>query len=114
MATVFRAVDIRSGREAALKVPHVQAESDPVFFSRFQREIEIGKLLDHPGVVKVLDSGNRGRLYMAMEWVEGRPLRQILSEEGQLPFDRAVRIALEICSALEHAHNRGVAHRDLK
>jgi len=114
MATVFRAVDIRSGREAALKVPHMQAESDPVFFERFHREIEIGKRLDHPGVIKVLDSGNNSRLYMAMEWTEGRPLRAILSEERQLPFDRAVRIALEICSALEHAHGRGVAHRDLK
>jgi len=114
MATVFRAVDIRSGREAALKIPHMQAESDPVFFERFHREIEIGKRLDHPGVIKVLDSGNNSRLYMAMEWTEGRPLRAILSEERQLPFDRAVRIALEICSALEHAHGRGVAHRDLK
>jgi serine/threonine-protein kinase len=114
MATVFRAIDVRSGREAALKVPHMQAESDPVFFARFHREIEIGKRLDHPGVIKVLDSGNNSRLYMAMEWAEGRPLRTILSEEGQLPFDRAVRIALEICSALEHAHGRGVAHRDLK
>jgi serine/threonine-protein kinase len=114
MATVFRAVDIRSGREAALKVPHMQAESDPVFFARFHREIEIGKRLDHPGVIKVLDSGNNSRLYMAMEWTEGHPLRAILSEQRQLPFDRAVRIALEICSALEHAHGRGVAHRDLK
>jgi serine/threonine-protein kinase len=114
MATVFRAIDVRSGREAALKVPHIQAESDPVFFERFHREIEIGKRLDHPGVIKVLDSGNNSRLYMAMEWAEGRPLRRILSEEEQLPFDRAIRIALQICGALEHAHNRGVAHRDLK
>jgi serine/threonine-protein kinase len=114
MATVFRAIDVRSGREVALKVPHVQAESDPVFFERFHREIEIGRRLDHPGVIKVLDSGNNSRLYMATEWAEGRPLRTILSEEGQLPFDRAVRIALNICSALEHAHSRGVAHRDLK
>jgi eukaryotic-like serine/threonine-protein kinase len=114
MATVFRAVDVRSGREAALKVPHLEAESDPVFFSRFQREVEIGKRLDHPGLIKVLDSGNNGRLYLAMEWAEGRPLRQILSEQAQLPLERAVRIALEISSALEHAHSRGVAHRDLK
>jgi serine/threonine-protein kinase len=114
MATVFRAVDSRSGREAALKVPHLRAESDPVFFARFQREVDIGKRLDHPGVIKVLDSGNNSRLYMAMEWADGRPLRHILSEEKRLPSDRAVRMALEICSALEHAHGRGVAHRDLK
>lgn len=114
MATVFRAIDSRSGREAALKIPHLHAESDPVFFARFQRELEIGRRLDHPGVIKVLDGGNCGRLYMAMEWAEGRTLRQILSEEGQLPCERAIRIVLEVCDALEHAHGRGVAHRDLK
>jgi serine/threonine-protein kinase len=114
MATVFRAIDTRSGREAALKVPHMQAESDPVFLERFHREIEIGKRLNHPGAIKVLDSGNNGRLYMAMEWADGRPLRRILSEGGQLPFDRAIRIALEVCDALEHAHSHDVAHRDLK
>ncbi|HEY7334984.1 MAG TPA: serine/threonine-protein kinase [Bryobacteraceae bacterium] len=114
MATIFRAIDTRSGRDVALKIPHLQAEADPVFFSRFQREIEIGKSLDHPGLIQVFDGGQNGPLYMAMEWVEGRLLREILSKEEKLPFDRAIGITLEICSALEHAHSRGVVHRDLK
>jgi serine/threonine-protein kinase len=114
MATIFRARDTRDGREVAIKVPHFQAECDPVFFSRFQREIEIGEKLDHPGLIKVLEGGKPGSLYMAAEWVEGRSLRQIISEAGKLSIDRAVRIAIQICDALEYAHRQGVVHRDLK
>jgi serine/threonine-protein kinase len=114
MASIFRAVDTRTNRQVALKVPHIQAESDPIFFSRFEREIEIGKVLDHPGLVRVLDQGHGSNVYMAVEWVDGCLLRHILSEQGKLPFNRSVRIALEVCEALEYAHNHGVVHRDLK
>jgi serine/threonine-protein kinase len=114
MSTIFRAMDTRDGREVAIKVPHFQAESDPVFFSRFQREIEIGQKLDHPGLIKVLESGKPGCVYMAAEWLDGRSLRHILSENGKLPIDRAVNIAIQICDALEYAHGQGVVHRDLK
>jgi eukaryotic-like serine/threonine-protein kinase len=114
MASVFRAVDTRNGREVALKIPHIQAESDPVFFERFQREIKIGARLNHPGFISVVDSGTEPRLYLAMEWAQGRLLRQILAEQGKLPADRAIAIALQICDALEYAHSQGVVHRDLK
>jgi eukaryotic-like serine/threonine-protein kinase len=114
MASIFRANDVRTGRPVALKVPHPQAESDPVFYDRFNREAEIGKKLDHPAVVKVLHHDRRKRLYMATEWADGRLLREILAEEGKLSFDRAVGIALEICAALEYMHGQGVVHRDLK
>jgi serine/threonine protein kinase len=114
MASIFRANDLRTGQAVALKVPHPEAECDPVFFDRFNREAEIGKKLDHPAVVKVLHHDRRKRLYMVTEWADGRLLRQILAEEGKLPFDRAARIALEICGALEYMHNQGVVHRDLK
>ena len=79
MASIFRGTDMRSGRAVAIKVPHPEMESDPVFFDRFSREQEIGKKLDHPGVMKVLTEDDRSRLYMVMEWVEGRLLRQILN-----------------------------------
>ena len=114
MASIFRASDVRTGQPVALKVPHPEAECDPVFYDRFNREAEIGKKLDHPAVVKVLHHDHRKRLYMATEWAEGRLLRQILAEEGKLPFDRAVWIAMEICVALEYMHSQGVVHRDLK
>jgi serine/threonine protein kinase len=114
MASIFRASDLRTSRRVALKVPHPMAESDPVFFDRFHREAEIGRRLDHPAVVKVFDDHRRSRVYMVAEWVDGRLLRLILAEQGKLPFDRAVRLTLEICAALDYMHGQGVVHRDLK
>jgi serine/threonine protein kinase len=114
MASIFQGTDLRSGGRVAIKVPHPQAECDPVFFERFHREVEIGRQLDHPFVTRVLPADDQSRVYMAMEWVEGRLLRQILAEERKLAPERALRIAIGVCEALDHLHARGVVHRDLK
>jgi serine/threonine-protein kinase len=114
MSTLFRATDLRNGRLVAVKVPHPEMESDPVLLERFRREEEIGQQLDHPGVVKTYDGEERSRLYMVIEWVEGRLLRAILNEKRKLPMERAVHFALEICGALDTMHKHGVVHRDLK
>src|SRR5579864_372098 len=114
MASIFRGTDLRNGRQVAIKVPHPEVESDPALFDRFRREEEIGKTLDHPGVMKVFVDEGRSRVYMVMEWVDGRLLRKIIDEEHKLSPERAVHLTLHILDALGYIHSKGVAHRDLK
>lgn len=114
MTTIFRGTDLRTGRPVAIKVPHFEVESDPVFFDRFRREQEIGRKLDHPRVIKMMADSEQSRLYIAMEWLEGKLLRKILNEQEKLPVERTIKITIGICQALEHIHQQEIVHRDLK
>jgi len=114
MANIFRATDLRDGSAAAIKIPYPQAECDVIFHDRFRREIEIGARLQHPGIRKIFPEQDQSRLYMAMEWLDGRLLRQVLAKEGPFPVERAVAIAIEILGALEYIHSQGIVHRDIK
>jgi serine/threonine-protein kinase len=114
MSVLYRATDLANGKQVAVKVPHAEMEADPVLFERFKREEEIGRLLDHPGIVKTYNDEERSRVYMVIEWVDGRLLRTILNQERKLPIERAVRITLAICEALDVMHKHGIVHRDLK
>lgn len=114
MAAVYKATDTRKDRIVALKIPHMQFESDVAFYSRFEREAEIGLKLDHPNILKFYDVPEKSRLYIVMELLEGRPLNEIMSEVRPFPIDDAIQIAVRVCDALAHMHSKGIVHRDIK
>jgi serine/threonine-protein kinase len=114
MTSIFRGTDLDTGKRVAIKVPHFEVESDPIFFDRFRREQQIGERLNHPRLIRMMPSGDQSRLYIATEWIEGKLLRKILNEREILPIERAVRITIGICQALEYIHQQEVVHRDLK
>src|SRR2546427_753163 len=114
MATVYLAQDLKHRRLVAIKVlkPELAAALGP---ERFLREIETAARLNHPHILPLHDSGEaEGFLYYVMPYIEGESLRDRLKREGQLPLDDALRIALEVASALSHAHSHDVVDRDIK
>jgi serine/threonine-protein kinase len=114
MATVYLARDLRHHRSVAVKVLHSEL-SAVIGVDRFLKEIELTASLQHPHILPLFDSGNTdGLLYYVMPFVAGESLRARLARERQLPVDDALRIATEAASALEHAHRRGIVHRDVK
>jgi serine/threonine-protein kinase len=114
MASIFRGTDLRTGQPVAIKIPHPEMEADVVLFDRFKREKEIGQKLNHPHVMRVMPDDGQSQIYMVMEWVEGRLLRQILMEQKKLPVERAIGITVRVAKALDYIHSHGVVHRDLK
>ena len=115
MACIYEALDNESGRSVALKVPLLRYESDPAFYSRFQREESIGRALEHPYVIKLLPApAEKSRPYIVMEYLEGRTLGERLRRDPRLPEAEAVRIASQVCTGLDYLHHNGVVHRDLK
>jgi serine/threonine-protein kinase len=114
MASIWKAIDTESGQPVALKIPHIQYESDVVFSERFRREEEVGQQLDHPNLVKILKPRDKSGMYMAMELVEGKSLRALLDGKTPMPRERALDIARQLLDALQYLHDHGVVHRDIK
>jgi len=114
MASIFKAVDERSGSTVALKVPHMQFESDVAFYERFRREEQIGQKLEHPNIVRVLSPETKSRLYLVMEFAEGRSLRAIMKDHERMPLEKALDVTRQIARALVYMHAKGIVHRDLK
>jgi serine/threonine protein kinase len=114
MASIFKALDRNSGATVAVKVPHMQYESDVAFFQRFEREENIGLKLVHPNIVRVLAPEKKSRIYLVMEYAEGKSLRALQSEKGKFEVAEALGIAGQIATALVYLHAQGVVHRDLK
>ncbi|MFE5631827.1 Stk1 family PASTA domain-containing Ser/Thr kinase [Streptomyces sp. NPDC056543] len=115
MATVYRAVDIRLDRVLALKVMHPALASDATFVERFIREAKSVARLSHPNVVGVFDQGADGAyVYLAMEYVAGCTLRDVLRERGALQPRAALDVLEPVLAALGAAHRAGFVHRDMK
>jgi len=115
MGSIFKAQDKPNGdRLVAIKVPHLEYESDPNFYSRFQREEKIGLELNHPFLLKFIAVENKSRPYIVTEYIKGCTLEHLLKAMRPLPEMHALKIASLVCEALRHMHDQGVIHRDLK
>lgn len=115
MATVYLATDTRLDREVALKVMHAELARDADFVTRFIGEAKSVARLSHPNIVAVFDQGSDGLLlYLAMEYVPGRTLRELLRQRGWFPYAEALAIMDPILSGLAAAHRAGFVHRDVK
>ncbi len=115
MATVYRATDLRLDRTVALKVMHGSLAEDHAFVARFVREAQSAAQLSHPGIVAVFDQGESdGFVYLAMEYVGGQTLRDVLKKRGRLTPVEALAVVEPVLEALKAAHEGGFAHRDIK
>jgi eukaryotic-like serine/threonine-protein kinase len=115
MADVYCAEDSQLGRRVAVKLLYPRFAEDQEFVERFRREASSAAGLQHPNVVQVYDRGEwDGTYYIAMEYLEGRSLKQIIREEGPLDPDRATDITIQVLRAERFAHKRGIVHRDIK
>ncbi len=116
MATIFKATDLNTKLTVAIKVPLLQFESDPGFYSRFQREEEIGRRLNHPYILKFypIPDELRTRPYIVTEYLRGYTLSHLLTSVRPMPEKDATKLAGRMCDALAYMHEQGVVHRDLK
>jgi eukaryotic-like serine/threonine-protein kinase len=115
MATVYLGVDTRLDRTVAIKIMHAELAADEDFAARFVREARSVAQLSHPNVVAVYDQGaDGGHLYLAMEYVPGRTLRQLLNERGRLTPRESLDIIESVLAGLAAAHQAGIVHRDVK
>jgi beta-lactam-binding protein with PASTA domain len=115
MARVFLAEDVDLHRDVAIKVLHDRYSEDAQFVERFAREARAAAGLNHPNIVAIYDRGqSEGSYYIAMEYLDGETLKDVILREGPLPERRAIDITLQLLAALRFAHRREIIHRDVK
>jgi len=115
MGTVYRAVHRELCQTRAIKVLQTGSANDPSFLERFRREARLAAGLRHPNIVTIYDFGEQdGEYYVAMEYLAGRPLNDVLRSSGPLPPDRAIGMLEQLADALDYAHAQGLVHRDVK
>jgi serine/threonine-protein kinase len=115
MGIVYRAAHVRNGKKAAVKIITTEAALRGNAFERFEREAEILQQFRHPNIVRFLAVGrSKGTSYFAMEYIDGKTLERTLAERELIDWPEVVDLGLQICQALQYAHERGIVHRDLK
>lgn len=115
MATVYKAKDNILKRNVAVKVLRDEFTTDEEFIKRFNTEAQAAASLTHPNIVSIYDVGHEDNLYfIVMELIQGKTLKQIITEDGVLPWKWSINIAIQIASALEIAHKNNIVHRDIK
>jgi len=116
MSVVYKAVQLTIDRHVAVKTIKLQVDSKPVYRERFLREIKSLCALSHPNVVTVYDCviGDDDQPYVVMDYLRGKSLDNLIQDDGPLDLERFARICVQVCSALDHAHKKGIVHRDVK
>src|SRR2546423_1331936 len=116
MGTVYRAMHVLMEKQVAIKVLHPSLAADEKIVARFTREAKAASRLSHPHALSVTDFGEAegGTVYLVMEYLRGRTLKQVIRAEGPLALERVVEITKQVAGALDAAHAEGVVHRDLK
>ncbi|MEZ6188828.1 MAG: FHA domain-containing serine/threonine-protein kinase [Planctomycetota bacterium] len=112
---VFQAIETQHNRVVALKVVNAQLVRNPKDIQRFLREAETGQSLNHPNVLKIYSAGeSRGAYYIAMEFIPGKEVSELIKTYGRLDVGYVLRLAIQLASGLQHAYEQGIVHRDIK
>ena len=115
MADVYKAIDVIESREVAVKILKNEFINNDEFLQRFKNESKAVSMLSHPNIVKVLDVGfNEDVRFIVMEYIDGITLKDYIEREKKLTWKEASHLIVQILRALQHAHDRGIIHRDIK
>ena len=115
MSTIFRAEDLKTGKEVAIKILKEECLQDKDMVKSFVTEAKSAIKLDHPNLVRVFEINQDGdTYYIVREYVEGKTLKEMIEEGGALPINHALAYAMDICKAMEYVHKRHIVHRDIK
>lgn len=115
MGVIYKARDLKRKRFAALKFTYLDFGADARVFDSYKKEEEYGRRISHKNIIKIyMDVPSKSKIYIAMEYVEGRDLRDILRKKRIINEKRAINIAVQVCDALQYLHKKGIVHLDLK
>jgi serine/threonine protein kinase len=115
MAAIYKATETPTGRTVAIKILHGHLAQDKDFITRFEREARAAASLKHENIIDIIGYGEAaGMYYIAMEYIDGKSLKDLIKSVKFIPHDFALAIVYEICQGMEHAHQKGVVHRDIK